>query len=214
MGISEAVRILSDGAPLKGFEPPPTSARIQVAWGASTFQSPRRGGNPPAGFFPFPVTCFFRFPKPISETLTRPKRRFRRGSATTRSCSRSLSERNRCLFQEFVKFLDLISVVGDTRDGTEQTFCDGVTAGGGGEGQKTLFYLVGGGGRAPRHVGDRVILEHSLGFHGDLHGLFAVGGHRDAFLVVQGDVDDAEIDLRLDPPRAGYHTGKVGDPAE
>ena len=141
MWISEAVRILSDGAPLKGFEPPPTSARIQVAWGASTFQSPRRGGNPPAGFFPFPVTCFFRFPKPISETLTRPKRRFRRGSATTRSCSRSLSERNRCLFQEFVKFLDLISVVGDTRDGTEQTFCDGVTADGDGKGQDSLLNL-------------------------------------------------------------------------
>src|SRR4030066_111535 len=90
-----------------------------------------------------PVRCFFRFPKPISETLTRPKRRFRRGSATTRSCSRSLSERNRCLFQEFVKFLDLISVVGDTRDGTEQTFCDGVTAGGGRGGQDSLLNLRG-----------------------------------------------------------------------
>ena len=39
-----------------------------------------------------------------------------------------------------------------------------------------------------------------LGPEGDLHCLFAEGGHGGAVLAVQGDVDDAEPDLWLGRP--------------
>lgn len=42
--------------------------------------------------------------------------------------------------------------------------------------------------------------------------LFAVRGYGAAFVAVQGDVDDPEIDLGLDPSRAGSSTVTFGEP--
>ena len=51
-----------------------------------------------------------------------------------------------------------------------------------------------------------------LGSEGDLYGLFTVGGDGAAVLVLQRDMDDSEVDLRLDPTRAGSDTVTFGEP--
>jgi len=46
----------------------------------------------------------------------------------------------------------------------------------------------------------------------DLDHLFAIGGQRGAVVADLGCMDDPEIDLWLDPPRAGSHTVTLGEP--
>ena len=55
------------------------------------------------------------------------------------------------------------------------------------------------------------VLEGPLGSEGDLDPLFAVGGHGCAVVAVPRRMDDPEVDIRLDPPRAGSHTGTLGE---
>ena len=59
---------------------------------------------------------------------------------------------------------------------------------------------------------DVAIFEGPLGPEGDLDGLFAIGGHGVALLTLDGPVDDSEVDLRLDPSRAGSSTVTFGEP--
>ena len=63
-----------------------------------------------------------------------------------------------------------------------------------------------------RQAADVAVFERPLGPQGNPDRLFAIGGPGAAFLVVQGDVDDAGIDLRLDPSGAGSNTGTFGEP--
>ena len=56
------------------------------------------------------------------------------------------------------------------------------------------------------------MLKGTLGPQGDLNGLFPVGGYG-AVAGVQGDVYNAEVDLRLGPPRAAAsNTVTFGEP--
>lgn len=47
---------------------------------------------------------------------------------------------------------------------------------------------------------------------GDLDRLLAVGRHGGAVVAILAEVDDPEIDLQLDPPRAGSNTVTFGAP--
>jgi hypothetical protein len=51
-----------------------------------------------------------------------------------------------------------------------------------------------------------------IGPEGDFDGLFAVGRHRGAALGILGEVDDPEVDLRLDPTGAGSNTVTFAEP--
>jgi hypothetical protein len=57
------------------------------------------------------------------------------------------------------------------------------------------------------------VLESPLWPQGDHDRLFVAGGHWGALVVVPRHMDDSEIDLRLDLPRAGSHTGTFREPA-
>lgn len=56
------------------------------------------------------------------------------------------------------------------------------------------------------------VFEGPLGPEGDFDRLFMVGGRRAALVAVQGDVDDPEADLRLDPSRAKSNPVTLGEP--
>ena len=56
----------------------------------------------------------------------------------------------------------------------------------------------------PSQNADVAVLELPLGPEGDLDGLFAVGGGKP--FVVEGCVDDPEVDLRLGPLRLASNT--------
>jgi len=42
--------------------------------------------------------------------------------------------------------------------------------------------------------------------------LFVVGGHDGAPAAILRGMDNPEVDLRFDPPRAGSHTVTLGEP--
>jgi len=66
--------------------------------------------------------------------------------------------------------------------------------------------------RAPAASGHRCCRFRSpLEPEGDLDRLFAVGGHGGAGVANLGEMDDPEIDLRLDGPRAGSRSVTFGD---
>jgi len=81
-------------------------------------------------------------------------------------------------------------------------------------------------GRKPQHVhdpshpgardallaGDVAVFERPLGIQCEFNGMFAVGANWGVVVAVPRDMDDPEIDLRLDPARAGSHTGTFGEP--
>ncbi len=56
------------------------------------------------------------------------------------------------------------------------------------------------------------VFKGPLGTQGDLDRLFAVGGHWGAVVADFGNMDYTEINLRLDPTRAGSHTVTFGEP--
>lgn len=54
------------------------------------------------------------------------------------------------------------------------------------------------GGCSQLEGADVTVLERPLGPQGDLDGLFAVGGHWGAVMANLGEMDDPEVDLRLE----------------
>jgi len=69
------------------------------------------------------------------------------------------------------------------------------------------------GGHAPRQDANVVVFEGPLRAQGNLDGLFAVGVHMGTRGALNGDVDDAEPDLRLGPARAATsRTVTAGEP--
>lgn len=63
-----------------------------------------------------------------------------------------------------------------------------------------------------RQSANVAVFEGPLGPEGDLDRLFAIGGHRGATVAILGEMDNPEVDLRLDPPGAGSNTVTLGDP--
>lgn len=82
----------------------------------------------------------------------------------------------------------------------------------------SLAGLLGGAKLTTRLSGARSLRAPMLPFSNaplgpsDFDRLFAVAGTRVVGVAVPGDVDDAEPDLRLGPPRAGSHTVTFGEP--
>jgi len=77
------------------------------------------------------------------------------------------------------------------------------------------FPLVPGGVNQSRFLArqgsDIAVFEGIFGLKSDLNHLFAVGCHRGALVADLCDMDDPEIDLRLDPPRAGSQSVTFGE---
>ena len=66
--------------------------------------------------------------------------------------------------------------------------------------------------RSSRQGAYVAVFKRPLGPEGDFDHLFAVGHHRGVTLAILGQMENPEIDLRLDPSWAGSHTVTFGEP--